>query len=92
MRRNSELGDATNGCMSAGSHYNPDGKTHGAPQDHNRHVGDLGNVRSDASGVVTLDISDKQISLNGPYSIIGYVELNAFGRAVVHIFVTAAAQ
>jgi superoxide dismutase, Cu-Zn family len=64
--------------MSSGSHFNPEGKTHGAPQDRNRHVGDLGNVRSDATGVVTLDISDSQISLNGPYSIIGYVARNAF--------------
>lgn len=72
------MGDVTNGCVSAGSHYNPDGKTHGAPQDSNRHVGDLGNVRSDASGIVTLDIADSQISLNGPYSIIGCVGFKAF--------------
>ncbi|KAF8486602.1 superoxide dismutase [Gautieria morchelliformis] len=66
-----ELGDATDGCMSSGSHFNPEGKTHGAPQDSNRHVGDLGNVRSDATGIITLGISDSQISLNGPFSIIG---------------------
>jgi len=66
-----ELGDATNGCLSSGSHYNPEGKTHGAPEDSTRHVGDLGNVASNSTGFVTLDISDSKISLNGPYSIIG---------------------
>jgi len=66
-----ELGDATNGCMSSAGHYNPEGKLHGSPLDSNRHIGDLGNVRSDGSGLVDLEIIDSKISLNGPYSIIG---------------------
>ncbi|KAG9080959.1 Superoxide dismutase [Cu-Zn] [Ceratobasidium sp. 370] len=66
-----EYGDATDGCMSSGSHYNPLGQTHGAPNDVRRHIGDLGNIRSDSHGVAKLDFSDSVISLVGPFSIIG---------------------
>uniref|UniRef100_Q52JH6 Superoxide dismutase [Cu-Zn] n=2 Tax=Haliotis diversicolor TaxID=36095 RepID=Q52JH6_HALDV len=66
-----EFGDATNGCMSAGPHYNPFGKTHGAPEDENRHAGDLGNVLANADGVADIKIDDRIISLTGVRSIIG---------------------
>lgn len=59
-----EFGDGTNGCMSAGPHFNPFGKTHGGPTDEERHAGDLGNVTA-AGGVAKVDLSDKQISLTG---------------------------
>lgn len=36
-----------------------------------RHVGDLGNVQSDDNGVVTLNLSDKVIALQGEHSILG---------------------
>ncbi|KAL5156050.1 Superoxide dismutase [Cu-Zn] [Glycine soja] len=38
------LGDTTNGCLSTGAHFNPNNNEHGAPEDENRHAGDLGNV------------------------------------------------
>ena len=66
-----EFGDNTNGCTSAGAHYNPLGKEHGAPEDQNRHVGDLGNVSAGSNGVANVDISDRAISLHGAHSIIG---------------------
>ncbi|KAI8813856.1 superoxide dismutase [Cladochytrium replicatum] len=66
-----EFGDNTNGCTSAGAHYNPFGKTHGSPTDDNRHVGDLGNVTVAADGTIATILSDSQVKLLGPLSIIG---------------------
>ncbi|KAI9227031.1 MAG: copper/zinc superoxide dismutase [Piptocephalis tieghemiana] len=66
-----EFGDNTNGCTSAGSHFNPHSNTHGAPSDENRHLGDLGNVVADSNGKVEVTFEDRQISLIGPLSIVG---------------------
>ncbi|KAI0518706.1 superoxide dismutase [Cu-Zn] 4A [Dendrobium catenatum] len=65
------FGDTTNGCLSTGAHFNPDGKEHGAPEDENRHAGDLGNVKAGEDGTATVEVSDLQIPLTGPNSIIG---------------------
>jgi len=66
-----EFADFSNGCMSAGPHYNPYGKTHGAPEDEERHVGDLGNVEADADGVAAGSITDSLIQLSGEFTVIG---------------------
>ncbi|XP_071445423.1 superoxide dismutase [Cu-Zn] [Hetaerina americana] len=66
-----EFGDNTNGCMSAGAHFNPHGKEHGGPTDEVRHVGDLGNVEAGADGKAKIEIADSMISLSGPMNIIG---------------------
>ncbi|CAO3624421.1 unnamed protein product [Cunninghamella blakesleeana] len=66
-----EFGDNTNGCISAGAHFNPFGHTHGAPEDEKRHVGDLGNIVAGADGNATLKIVDNQIKLIGVHSVIG---------------------
>ena len=66
-----EFGDNTNGCTSAGPHFNPLKKDHGGPDADVRHVGDLGNIEANASGVANVDITDKIIQLQGPHNIIG---------------------
>jgi superoxide dismutase, Cu-Zn family len=67
----SAAGDLSNGCTSAGSHFNPFKKNHGAPDARDRHVGDLGNIVSDNDGIAKFEFQDKLISLNGPLSIVG---------------------
>ena len=57
--------------MSTGPHFNPAGKKHGAPTDEERHAGDLGNIEAGADGVAKIDITDAQIPLEGPNSIVG---------------------
>ena len=47
------------------------GKTHGAPADDNRMVGDLGNIFVDDSGSATVALTDPQVQLLGPHSVIG---------------------
>jgi Cu/Zn superoxide dismutase len=50
---------------------NPHGKTHGAPADEERHVGDLGNFKTDAEGNSVGTVQDKLIKLFGAESILG---------------------
>lgn len=67
-----EFGDITNGCTSAGEHFNPHHQEHGAPNSRVRHVGDLGNVTAVASNALTeIDKIDDTISLYGEHSILG---------------------
>ena len=67
-----QFGDNTNGCTSAGPHFNPLGKKHGGPDaGDERHAGDLGNVKTDADGVAKGTITDRHLKLIGPESIIG---------------------
>ncbi|KAM9635856.1 superoxide dismutase [Cu-Zn] [Trichechus inunguis] len=66
-----QFGDNTQGCTSAGPHFNPFSKKHGGPQSAERHVGDLGNVTANKDGVAHVSIEDPLISLTGSNSIIG---------------------
>jgi Cu-Zn family superoxide dismutase len=50
---------------------NPHNKTHGAPEDDERHVGDLGNFKTDGQGNAQGSHSDKLIKLIGSESVIG---------------------
>lgn len=67
-----ELGDCSApDAASAGGHYNPTDKRHGAPYDDERHVGDLGNIEANEPGQANYDRIDAHLFLNGPYSIVG---------------------
>ncbi|GAM29427.1 hypothetical protein SAMD00019534_126030 [Acytostelium subglobosum LB1] len=66
-----QFGDTTNGCVSAGPHYNPFGKAHGAPTADIRHAGDLGNIVSGDDNVANSTLTDKIITLFGENSIVG---------------------
>ncbi|KAF7728388.1 Superoxide dismutase [Cu-Zn] [Apophysomyces ossiformis] len=66
-----QYGNLTNGCDSTGAHYNPFNKTHGGPQDAERHIGDFGNVQIGADGTGRFTITDDQVRLDGPTSVIG---------------------
>lgn len=57
---------------SAGGHYNPDNKKHGAPGSDEHHVGDLGNIEADENGVA-------QVNIQAPWLKLHYV----IGRALV---------
>jgi Cu-Zn family superoxide dismutase len=49
-------------AKSAGAHFAPKGQPHGAPGP-GSHVGDLGNIQSDAEGVAQVDIHAEQATL-----------------------------
>lgn len=72
--------------MSTGAHFNPFGKEHGAPEDDNRHIGDLGNVTADANGVANVNITDSKISLTGPMSIVGRAVVVSEGYLLLNFF------
>ena len=68
------FGDLTNGCESAGGHFNPHKELHGNAVIHGkkRHVGDLvNNVYSDRDGKVEVEFVDDLVQLFGFYTVIG---------------------
>uniref|UniRef100_A0A1I7W3H4 Superoxide dismutase [Cu-Zn] n=2 Tax=Loa loa TaxID=7209 RepID=A0A1I7W3H4_LOALO len=82
-----EYGDTTNGCISAGAHFNPCNKTHGGPTDEVKHIGDLGNIEAGYDGIARVNITTKHAKLLGPLSIIGrsiivHADQDDFGRGV----------
>ncbi|CAA2986125.1 superoxide dismutase [Cu-Zn], chloroplastic [Olea europaea subsp. europaea] len=74
-----EFGDTTNGCISTGAHFNPNGLTHGAPEDEVRHAGDLGNIVADTNGVAEATIVDNQVVLSASITIFVVEKWNCRG-------------
>lgn len=64
-----EYGDLSNGCESAGAHYNPDGVDHGDLK--SGHVGDLGNITANSNGVANFIIKAHRVELAGEQSVVG---------------------
>jgi Cu-Zn family superoxide dismutase len=68
-----EFGDCSApDATSAGGHFNPTHKPHGAPDAAERHVGDLGNLEADAAGKAHLEWKDKMLKFSGENSILGH--------------------
>lgn len=51
-------------ASSAGDHFNPTNKPHGEADSLERHIGDMGNVEADASGMAKLTYLDHHLSLS----------------------------
>jgi len=66
-----EAGDLTDKCESMCAHFNPYNKSHGGPGSKDRHVGDLGNLKTDKYGNVNIIMRDTMIKLKGKANIIG---------------------
>lgn len=66
-----EAGDLSRGCESMCSHFNPFNVKHGCPGSKERHVGDLGNLKTDSNGDSKYIVFDDIIKLRGICNIIG---------------------
>jgi Cu-Zn family superoxide dismutase len=67
-----EFGDCSAAdASSAGSHFNPMKKPHGAPDNPERHSGDMGNLEADSTGKAHLELKDSMLKLSGENSILG---------------------
>ena len=67
-----QYGDCTSAdASSAGGHFNPTGARHGGRHSDERHVGDLGNLEANDSGVATLEYIDDKLTMDGRHTILG---------------------
>ena len=63
-------------CESMCAHFNPFGKDHGGPDSKIRHVGDLGNLKTNAQGIAEYKTHDRMIKLRG-------TKCNIIGRGLI---------
>jgi Cu-Zn family superoxide dismutase len=68
-----DKGDCASGDgMSAGGHFNPMGKMHGAHHQAEHHVGDLPSLKADASGTARFSFESASLSVgSGSSDVIG---------------------
>jgi len=67
-----EFGDCSAAdASSAGSHFNPTKKPHGAPDAAEHHVGDMGNLEADSTGKAHLELKSNMLKFSGETSILG---------------------
>ena len=71
-----ESGDLSDGCETMCAHFNPFGKTHGCPGMKTRHVGDLGNLKTNANGIARYTMTDDVIKLR-------WSKANIIGRGLI---------
>jgi Cu-Zn family superoxide dismutase len=71
-----EAGDMSDKCNSMCAHFNPYGKAHGGPNSKERHVGDLGNLVTNAKGESKMTFHDHMIKLRG-------TKCNIIGRGLI---------
>jgi Cu-Zn family superoxide dismutase len=71
-----QCGDMSDKCESMCAHFNPFGKKHGCPGAKERHVGDLGNLKTNLQGIVQYQQIDDMIKLRG-------TKANIIGRGLI---------
>jgi len=71
-----ECGDMSEQCESMCAHFNPFNKEHGGPDSKIRHVGDLGNLKTNEHGVAKYVTNDDMIKLRG-------TKCNIIGRGLI---------
>jgi Cu-Zn family superoxide dismutase len=58
-------------AKSAGAHFEPATKLHGAPTAAEHHAGDMGNIEADADGTATVALLAKDTTLTGERAVLG---------------------
>ena len=71
-----EAGDLSDTCTSMCAHFNPYANTHGCPGMSKRHVGDLGNIKTNNKGEAKYTFYDNMIKLRETKS-------NIIGRGLI---------